>query len=61
MDILDLFLMNDGPSIQNLDFIRQLIAQVRGEAPAVDMARLRMPLSGNLGMNAQSGTGGGER
>ncbi len=57
MDILDLFLMNDGPSIQNLDFIRQLIAQVRGEAPSVDMARLRMPLSGNLGMNAQSGTG----
>ena len=42
MDILDLFLMNEGPAIQNMDYLRQLIAQVRGELPSADAERLRM-------------------
>jgi hypothetical protein len=30
------------PAIQNLDFLRQLIAEVRAEDPYVDMEKLRM-------------------
>jgi hypothetical protein len=33
--------MND-PAIQNLEYLRQLIAEVRGENPYLDMLRLRM-------------------
>jgi hypothetical protein len=33
--------MND-PAIQNLDYLRQLIAEVRGDQPLMDMLRLRM-------------------
>jgi hypothetical protein len=33
--------MND-PAIQNLEYLRQLIAEVRGEVPYLDMLRLRM-------------------
>jgi hypothetical protein len=29
-------------AVQNLDFLRRLISEVRGEFPAADMDRLRM-------------------
>ena len=29
-------------AIQNLEFLRRLIAEVRGDAPIMDMLRLRM-------------------
>lgn len=45
MDELIYALMNDQAAIQNLDFLRRLIAETRGEVPAADMERLRM-LSG---------------
>ena len=35
-------LMNDQAAIQNLDFLRQLIAETRAQAPSEDMERLRM-------------------
>jgi hypothetical protein len=40
-EILD-YLMNDQAAIQNLDYIRQLIAETRAQDPADDMERLRM-------------------
>lgn len=42
MDELIYALMNDQAAIQNLDFLRQLIAETRGDVPAADMERLRM-------------------
>ena len=35
-------LMEDQSSIQNLDYLRQLIAETRGIQPFVDLERLRM-------------------
>ena len=35
-------LMNDQAAIQNLDFLRQLIAEARADQPYEDMERLRM-------------------
>lgn len=37
------------PAIQNLDFLRQLIAESRADNPYVDMARLRMLYGGDMG------------
>jgi hypothetical protein len=37
------------PAIQNLDFLRQLIAEVRAEDPYVDMEKLRMILNTGMG------------
>ena len=34
--------MGDQPAIQNLDFLRQLIAETRGQPEYADMAKLRM-------------------
>jgi hypothetical protein len=31
------------PAIQNLDYLRQLIAQARKDYPFLDMVKLRMP------------------
>lgn len=42
MDLFDLLLMTEQPSIQNLDYLRQLIQEVRGQSPMGDMQRLRM-------------------
>jgi hypothetical protein len=42
--------MND-PAIQNLDYLRQLIAEVRGEVPYLDMLRLRMLQDTGMGMD----------
>lgn len=51
MDLLD-FLMNEGPAIQNLDFLRQLIAETRGDQPMMDMAKLRMLQGTGMGTDA---------
>lgn len=45
-------LMADSPAIQNLDFLRQLIAEARADQPLADAVRLRM-LSGT-GMGTDS-------
>lgn len=37
------------PAIQNLDFLRQLIAEARQEVPQEDMERLRMIYGTGLG------------
>jgi hypothetical protein len=42
MDELLYTLMNDQAAIQNLDFLRQLIAESRADQPYEDMERLRM-------------------
>jgi hypothetical protein len=42
MDELLYSLMNDQAAIQNLDFLRQLIAEARADQPYEDMERLRM-------------------
>ena len=34
--------MNDQGAIQNLDYLRQLIAETRGDQPIDDLERLRM-------------------
>jgi len=34
--------MNEQAAIQNLDFLRQLIAELRAEQPSEDMETLRM-------------------
>ena len=47
----------DDPAIQNLDFLRQLIADVRGDNPVMDMLRLRMLQQGDQGMRAITTTG----
>jgi hypothetical protein len=43
--------MND-PAIQNLDFLRQLIAETRGQPEYADMARLRMLQGTGMGTDA---------
>jgi hypothetical protein len=42
--------MND-PAIQNLEYLRQLIADVRGEVPYLDMLRLRMLQDTGMGVD----------
>jgi len=49
MDELLYALMNDQAAIQNLDFLRQLIAETRAEVPADDMQRLRMMTGSGVG------------
>lgn len=46
----------DDAAIQNLDFLRQLIAESRGDAPLMDMLRLRMLQGNDIGMNAITST-----
>jgi hypothetical protein len=41
----------DAPAIQNLEFLRRLIAEVRGEEPLMDALRLRMLQDTGLGMD----------
>lgn len=40
------------PSIQNLDFLRQLIAEARAAEPQADMERLRMIYGTGMGTDA---------
>jgi hypothetical protein len=42
MDELIYALMTDQAAIQNLDYLRQLIAETRADVPYDDMERLRM-------------------
>jgi hypothetical protein len=44
--------MNE-PSIQNLDFIRQLIAELRADEPYDDLERLRMIYGQGIGTDMQ--------
>lgn len=41
-------------AIQNLDFLRQLIAEARGDVPALDMLRLRMLQGTGMGTDAMT-------
>jgi len=52
MDELIYALMNDQAAIQNLDFLRQLIAETRAATPAEDMERLRMIYGTGMGTDA---------
>ncbi len=52
MDELIYGLMNDQAAIQNLDYLRQLIAETRAEVPYDDMARLRMIYGMGVGTDA---------
>lgn len=45
--------MNEQAAIQNLDFIRQLIAEARADIPYEDMERLRMIYGMGLGTDMQ--------
>jgi hypothetical protein len=51
--------MND-PAIQNLDFLRQLIAETRGQPEYADMARLRMLQGSGMGTDGLSAQQGDE-
>ena len=46
-----LILMSD-PALQNLDFLRQLIAETRQENPYADMAKLRMLQGSGMGTDS---------
>jgi hypothetical protein len=46
-----LFLMSQ-PALQNLDFLRQLIAETRQENPYEDMAKLRMLQGSGMGTDS---------
>ena len=43
------------PAIQNLDFLRQLIAESRADNPYVDMEKLRMLQGSGMGTDAVNG------
>lgn len=45
-------LMNDQAAIQNLDYLRRLIAETRAAEPYDDMARLRMLYGMGVGTDA---------
>lgn len=47
-----LALMGDQPAIQNLDFLRQLIAETRGQDNYADMAKLRMLQGSGMGTDS---------
>ena len=51
--------MNEA-AIQNLEFLRRLIAEARGDEPFMDMLRLRMMQNGNTGMRAMTVNRGDE-
>lgn len=52
MDELIYALMNDQAAIQNLEFLRQLIAETRAAEPYEDMSRLRMIYGTGMGTDA---------
>ena len=55
-----LALMGDQPAIQNLDFLRQLIAEARMDRPQADMSRLRMIQDTGMGTDALTTRAGDE-
>lgn len=44
--------MADAPAIQNLEFLRQLIAEARAERPNLDDVRLRMLQGTGMGTDS---------
>jgi len=46
---MDYILVMSDPAVQNLDFLRQLIAEARQENTYEDMARLRMLQGSGMG------------
>jgi len=54
MDLIDLLLMTEQPAIQNLDYLRQLIQEVRGQAPMADAESLRMLHGYGMGTDAMT-------
>lgn len=54
-------LMSEQPAIQNLDFLRQLISETRGESPVMDALKLRMYQGTGLGTDNASIQQGSER
>ena len=52
MDELLASLMSEQAAIQNLDFLRRLIAESREDVPYDDMARLRMIYGMGVGTDA---------
>lgn len=44
--------MNDQAAIQNMEFLRQLIAESRAQQPYEDMARLRMITGTGMGTDS---------
>lgn len=52
MDYQDLIALMNDPAIQNLDFLRQLIAETRGQPEFADMAKLRMLQGTGMGTDA---------
>lgn len=55
-----LALMGDQPAIQNLDFLRQLIAETRGQDNYADMAKLRMLQGTGMGTDSMTTNRGDE-
>lgn len=52
MDYQDLIALMNDPAIQNLDFLRQLIAETRGQPELADMAKLRMLQGSGMGTDS---------
>ena len=48
----ELLLLMSDPAVQNLDFLRQLIAEARQEDPYADMAKLRMFQGSGMGTDS---------
>jgi hypothetical protein len=59
-EALLLALMGEQPAIQNLDFLRQLIAETRGQGTYADMAKLRMLQGSGMGTDGLSAQPGDE-
>jgi hypothetical protein len=55
-----LALMGEQPAIQNLDFLRQLIAETRGQGNYADMEKLRMLQGTGMGTDGLSTQRGDE-
>jgi hypothetical protein len=49
MDELIYAMMTEQPAIQNLEFLRQLIAEARAQEPGLDAERLRMIYGTGMG------------
>ncbi len=52
--------MGEQPAIQNLDFLRQLIAETRGQGNYADMEKLRMLQGTGMGTDGLSTQRGDE-
>lgn len=57
---LFLAIMGDQSAIQNLDYLRQLIAETRGQPEYADMAKLRMLQGSGMGTDSMTTQRGDE-